>query len=224
MPKKKDKNQLITVPWNPREITEDEYHQLEKNLQELGDLSGIVHDQNTDWIISGNQRSRVMDINNCEITIVEEFKKPTKTGTTALGYVTWDGERFNYRRVDWTEEQCRKANITANKLGGSWDWDKLANEFDIPELTDWGFSEKELFAFSPDDFGEDFELPSGEKSPLEQITFTLANQQAEEVKRAVAIAKDHDDFEGMETHQNENSNGNALALIVEQWLNSLPSD
>ena len=39
---------------NPRKITPKQLEQLKANIQELGDLSGIVHDLNTDEIITGN--------------------------------------------------------------------------------------------------------------------------------------------------------------------------
>lgn len=44
---------------NPRKITKKQLEQLKANIEELGDLSGIVHDLNSDEIISGNQRSKV---------------------------------------------------------------------------------------------------------------------------------------------------------------------
>ena len=59
---------------NPREITDAQLEQLKSNIKELGDLSGIVHDLNTDEIISGNQRSKVININECEIEIVKKVR------------------------------------------------------------------------------------------------------------------------------------------------------
>ena len=59
------------------------------------------------------------------------------------------------------------------------------------------------------------ELPSGDREPFQQMTFTLADEQAEDVKRAMAAAKKAGPFEGS---PNENSNGNALARIVEHYL------
>ena len=129
---------------NPRQITERQYKDLEKWLLELGDLSGIVHDLNSDEIVAGNQRGRVFDINQCEIVKVQEFDEPDKQGTVALGYVVWEGNRYGYRAVRWTERQCEQANIIANAVGGGWDWDKLANEFDTGDLLDWGLTEFDL--------------------------------------------------------------------------------
>ncbi len=129
---------------NPRQITDKQFKQLQETLLELGDLSGIVHDLNSNEIISGNQRSRVFDINKCEVEITERYDKPDKQGTVAIGFVIWQGAKYNYRQVRWTERQCEKANIVANKGGGDWNFDTLANEFELDDLLDWGFSEFEL--------------------------------------------------------------------------------
>ena len=57
-------------------------------------------------------------------------------------------------------------------------------------------------------------LPTGEKPPFQQMTFTLHDQQADAVKRALEIAKDL----GCDTPLNANGNGNALARICEAWV------
>lgn len=112
-------------PNNPRLWTDEDRAKLKANLQELGDISGIVHDENSDSIPCGNFRSDTININKCEIEIVKEFDEPDAQGTVALGYVIWEGNRYNYRRVQWTAEQCEKACITANALGGDWDYEEL---------------------------------------------------------------------------------------------------
>lgn len=140
---------------NPRQITEKQFEQLSEWLYELGDLSGIVHDLNSDEIISGNQRIKVFDINNAEIVIEDELDEPDRQGTIARGYVIWQGSKYSYRQVKWDYKKCEKANIVANKAGGSWDFDELANSFDIEDLLDWGFEDIEL---GIDGFGDD-EIP-----------------------------------------------------------------
>jgi hypothetical protein len=57
------------------------------------------------------------------------------------------------------------------------------------------------------------ELASGDREPFQQMTFTLHDEQAETVKRAMAQAKQEGPFDG----PNENSNGNALARIAEAY-------
>jgi len=58
-------------------------------------------------------------------------------------------------------------------------------------------------------------LPTGDKEPFQQMTFTLHDSQAETVRAALEKAKDDGPFDGS---PNENSNGNALARIAEAFL------
>lgn len=126
---------------NPRKITDAQLEQLKSNIQELGDLSGIVHDLNTDEIISGNQRSKVININECEIEIVKQYDGPNEQGTIAFGFVIFEGQRLNYRQVRWNEKQREKACITANALGGEFDYKILQTEFDTELLKGWGIED-----------------------------------------------------------------------------------
>ena len=101
------------------------------------------------------------------------------------------------------------------------------NAFDNEVLINWleveNVEVKDLEAvnimvgFSADDFGEDFNLPDGDKPPFQQMTFTLADEQAEQIKNAIADIKQTEEYKYCETMGNENSNGNALYLIVMQW-------
>lgn len=58
-------------------------------------------------------------------------------------------------------------------------------------------------------------LADGDRAPFQQMTFTLSDLQAQDVKAAIDAAKDAGPF--AETG-NENSNGNALARICEEYL------
>lgn len=130
---------------NPRTLTPKQHDLLKRDLLELGDLSGIVHDLNSGEVIGGNQRVKIFcEIPNPKIIITEKYDEPTKTGTVALGYVEIDGEKFSYREVHWNKKQCKKANIVANKAGGEWDFNILANAFELDDLLDWGFDDWEF--------------------------------------------------------------------------------
>lgn len=129
---------------NPRQITEKQFSQLGVSLHDLGDLSGVVHDLNSDQIIGGNQRSRVFDVNKCKIEMVQTFDQPDEQGTVGLGFIVWQGKKYSYRQVRWDEKTCQRANITANKAGGNWDFDVMANNFETSDLLNWGFDEREL--------------------------------------------------------------------------------
>ena len=137
---------------NPRQITAKQYEALAIDLAELGDLGGIVHDLNSDEIIGGNQRSRVFDVNACDVVLTEELHEPDAQGTVAHGYVLWRGNKYAYRQVRWTPRQCERANVVANKRGGTWDFDILANQFEADDLLAWGF---EPFELGIDEAGKD---------------------------------------------------------------------
>jgi len=140
---------------NPRKITRKQAEELKANLRKYGDLSGIVHNIRTDELIGGNQRSEAMEgiiSGLLQPVIVEKYDVPTKAGTLAIGFYEWHGEQYVYRRVDWDEETSELANLIANKGGGFWDWDILANDFELDILFDAGFTEEELL-------GKDFIEP-----------------------------------------------------------------
>ncbi len=73
------------------------------------------------------------------------------------------------------------------------------------------------FDLNADKLGTDFSLPDGGKAPFQQMTFTLADEQAEQIKNAISDIKETEEYKYAETMGNENSNGNALYLIIMQW-------
>ena len=116
---------------------------------------------------------------------------------------------------DLTEEQVQAFRLVENKTNelAEWDFNKL--EAELAELSmfdmgDFGFDMKTL---DPDQFGDDFELPDGDKSDIEQMTFTLHREQAELIRYAMDIVKD----DIVETFGNTNKNGNSLYEVVRQW-------
>ena len=129
---------------NPRTITEEKLGRLRRGLEELGDLSGVIFDINSKELVGGNQRSKIFSLADAAILITERFDTPTKTGTVALGYVLYEEEKYAYREVDWTPEQCEQANLLANKAGGDFDNTMLTEAFDLNVLYDIGFSRDDL--------------------------------------------------------------------------------
>lgn len=65
------------------------------------------------------------------------------------------------------------------------------------------------------------ELADGDRQPFQQKTFTLHDEQAQIVDDAVTLARTNPI---VDTGINDNSNGNALALICQQWLESKNGD
>lgn len=200
---------------NPRTITVKQFDYLKEHLQDLGDLGGIVYCHKNECFVGGNQRSTVFD--GAEIEIIESFKKPTKCGTVAHGFIVYKGEKYSYREVIFSKDDFDKACIVANNDGGSFDWDKLANEWDSELLNEWGIVTPDEWAVDPNELADGFTLPDGDKAPFQQMTFTLADEQAEQIKNAITDIKATEEYKFVETMGNENGNGNALYLIIMQW-------
>ena len=118
---------------------------------------------------------------------------------------------------DLTEEQVKALRIVDNKSNESpWDFDILPDE--LAELDFRGFDfdfglEDDGEDYSPDEFGDEFSLPDGDKPEICQMTFTLHERQKELIEYAISVVKD----DAKETFGNTNGNGNALYEVVKQW-------
>jgi hypothetical protein len=177
---------------NPRFITDAKFKKLVKSIKDFPEMleaRPLVIDEDN-IVLGGNMRLKALKAAGV-------FEIPVK------------------RVVGWTEQQKREFIIKDNVGFGEWDWDIIANQWNSEQLSDWGL-DLPTFALE-DDFGTEFDLPDGDKEPFQQQTYTLADQQAEVIKNAIADAKKLEEFKYIETFGNENSNGNALYLIIMQW-------
>lgn len=189
-----DIRQVRSNPDNPRFIKGDKFEKLVKSIREFPqmlELRPIV--VNKDMIVLGGN----MRLKACE-----------EAGIEQVPIIFAD---------NLTEEQQKEFIIKDNSSFGEWDWDLLANEWDTEQLIDWGMDLPKEWALDPDELGEDFSLADGDKEPFQQMTFKLADEQAEHIKNALDDIKKLDEFKYVETFANENSNGNALYLIIMQW-------
>jgi DNA mismatch repair ATPase MutL len=118
-----------------------------------------------------------------------------------------------------TDEQQKEFIIKDNVGFGDWDWDTLSNEWDVNEINDWGLDipNFENHMVDLNSLSDDFSLPEGDKEPFQQMTFTLADDQAEKIKNAIEEIKETQEYKYCETMGNTNINGNALYLIIMQW-------
>lgn len=142
----KQVSSLSVNPKNPRKISDDQLKRLKKSLEKFGDLSGIIFNVRTKKLVGGHQRIKVLP-KNSEIVIEQKYDEPTEKGTTAIGFISVDGERFKYREVDWDEMTEKAANIAANKHGGDFDEDQLSEWLNELNLADYdmdlvGFEKK----------------------------------------------------------------------------------
>lgn len=180
-------------PNNPRVIKDDKFVKLVNSIKEFPkmlEIRPIV--VNADMIVlGGNMR----------------LKACIEAGLKQVPIIKAD---------DLTEDEQRQFIIKDNVSGGEWHWEMLANEWDAEQLEEWGL-DVVGFDLNSDELGTDFSLPDGDKAPFQQMTFTLADEQAEQIKNAIADIKQTEEYKYAETMGNENSNGNALYLIIMQW-------
>lgn len=185
-------NNIKLNPNNPRLIKDDKFKKLVQSIKDFPEMLNIRPIVvNTDMVIlGGNMR----------------YKACKEAGLKEVPVII----------TDLSEEKQREFLIKDNTSGGEWDWEVLANEWDNEELESWGL---DLVGFDVDveEYGEDFSLKDGDKEPFQQMTFTLADEQAEQIKNAIADIKATEEYKYCETLGNENSNGNALYLIIMQW-------
>jgi len=198
-----NKNEQMNIEWvkttdihanenNPRILKDDKFKKLVQSIKDFPEMLEIrpIVVNNEMMVLGGNMRLKaIQEIGLKEIPII--------------------------KAENLTEEQEREFLIKDNVGFGEWDWDALANDWDYKELVDWALDVPKML--DPEQFGEDFSLADGDKSPFQQMTFTLADEQATQIKNAIADIKLTEEYKYMETLGNENSNGNALYLIIMQW-------
>tara|TARA_Y100000401_G_C8325607_1_gene228026 strand:- start:5510 stop:6067 length:558 start_codon:yes stop_codon:yes gene_type:complete len=154
-------NNLKESEYNPRQLTEKQFKDLKNSINEFGVIDPIIINANPerkDVIIGGHQRVKV-----------------AKT----LGI-----ETVPCVALELSLDDEKKLNVRLNKNNGEWDWDILANNFNVDDLVEWGFDEKELGwndAPTNDDWASYFE-EKGDTSGVDgrhQITFVLNAEELE---------------------------------------------
>jgi len=182
-------DELIAAEYNPRQLTKDQHKDLTDSIKRFGLVDPLIvniYPERKNILVGGHQRLKIaQELDIKDIPCVE---------------------------VELNPDQERELNIRLNKNSGEWDYDALANYFDVGELAEWGFTDENLFPFDQD-YGTEFELPDGDKEPFQQMTFTLSDEQAEIVKNKIKLAKQND----FGNTGNENSNGNALWWICQSY-------
>jgi hypothetical protein len=108
-------NQIKPNPNNPRIIKDDKFKKLVQSIKsfpQMLELRPIVIDENN-IVLGGNMR----------------LKACQEAGLTDVPVV---------QAKDLTEEQKKEFIVKDNVGYGEWDWDDLANNWDVELLTEWG--------------------------------------------------------------------------------------
>jgi ParB-like chromosome segregation protein Spo0J len=190
---------LIPYARNSRTHSEQQISKIAASIKEFGFLNPVIID-GANGIVAGHGRvMAAQKLGLLELPVIEASHL--------------------------TDAQRRAYVIADNRLALDAGWDEEMLRVEFAELTEAGF-DLDLTGFSLDEIGAlGFDndsaldqmplLPDGDKEPYQQKTFILHDEQAAVVDDAVTLARTNP---LSDTGINENSNGNALALICEQWL------
>jgi ParB-like chromosome segregation protein Spo0J len=105
-------------PNNPRVLRDDKFQKLKQSITEFPkmlSLRPMVIDENN-VVLGGNMRLRALQ---------------------ELGFNDID-EAWVKRSSDLTEEEKKRFIIADNVAFGEWDWDALANDWEVVDLEAWG--------------------------------------------------------------------------------------
>lgn len=203
---------------NPRQLTKKQYQDLKKSLQKFDyvEVAAIDYD-NT--LIAGHQRLRVLrDLKGDDIEI---------------------DVRFPNRKL--TEKEFKEYLVRSNKNTGDWDYDVLANTYEIEELIEYGFTEEELQVneaeyIEEDETEGDDDIP--EKAPALTVKgdlyqlgghrllcgdSTFINDIEKLMDGEKAVLAHNDPPYGMKKEKdgikNDNLNYDALLEFNKEWIN-----
>ncbi len=120
---------LIFAEYNPRQMTEHQAKALTDSIKRFGIVDPIIVNRHPDRdlvVIGGHMRLRIAkELGLTEVPCIE---------------------------VALERDRERELNIRLNQNTGEWDFDLLADNFELEELVDWGFEKDELIeAFDLDE-------------------------------------------------------------------------
>lgn len=179
-------------PNNPRLIKDDKFRKLVKSIKDFPEmlekrpLVCSTDEEGNYIVLGGNMR----------------LKASKEAGLKEMPIILAD---------DWSEEQRKEFIIKDNVGFGEWEWDDLANEWDLEDLQDWGLDLPGDLTF------EELEAEEDENNLMQKNTFNLSDEQSEQIYNAIGDIKKTDEYKYCETFGNTDVNGNALYLIITQW-------
>ena len=141
-------------PKNPRLIKDGKFQKLVKSIQEFPDMLNkrpliVFTDVDGKYIVLGGN----MRLKACK-----------EIGLKEIPVIIAD---------EWTEEQKAEFLIKDNVGFGEWDWDSLANEWDVEKLDNWGL---DLPIIMDEPSYEDLIGEEKNKPATMKITFTSSEQ------------------------------------------------
>lgn len=139
-------DRLKHAEYNPREISKDDFEHLKRSLTEFGFVEPLVvnsHPEREGIIIGGNQRFEAAKaLNHTHVPV------------------------FYISIADIRRE--KELNVRLNKNNGDFDFDILANQFEVNDLIDWGFTNGELSILPQEPEPETGDVPEPGKTARAQ--------------------------------------------------------
>tara|TARA_R100001460_G_scaffold44151_2_gene80758 strand:- start:7560 stop:8708 length:1149 start_codon:yes stop_codon:yes gene_type:complete len=117
MIKKVNIKEVKENPNNPRYVVDSKFKKLVKSIKDFPEMlekRPIIVDENM-IVLGGNMRLKA-----CKSAGLFEV--------------------YIHQAIGWSEEQKKQFIIKDNVGFGDWDWDILANEWDVVQLNEWGLS------------------------------------------------------------------------------------
>ena len=183
-------NAIAINPNNPRVIKDYKFQKLVKSIKdfpEMLELRPIVVNKHN-LILGGNMRYRAaVEAGLDEVYIVK-----------ALGY---------------TQAQEDEFIIKDNSSFGEWDWDLLANEWEVKELSDWGLDLPKIY-FDEDKEPEidkdifDHELDTYINAKIKQITLYF---NADDYEKAI------DNLQKIREKENLEDNTQVFKFLIDKY-------
>lgn len=201
--------ETVTVPIDavqphPRNVNEGDIGAIHESITHNGFFGSLIVQRSTGYILAGTHRHRAAQqagYPEVPVTYVDV------DDATALRIMLADNRTARLGRDDPAELAALLQEIHAEA------GDLAGTAFSADDLDDLL---KSLTPAGADDWGNTLGgLADGDRAPFQQKTFTLHDEQAETVERAISAAKALGPFVDS---PNENSNGNALARVCELFL------
>lgn len=106
-------------PSNPRKLSKHDADHLKRSIQKFGIVDKLTVTPDGQ-IIGGHQRKRILQ----QLKVKEvDCNVPSR---------------------DLTPEEIDELNIRLNRNTGEWDWEVMANSWNLSDLVEWGFNPKEF--------------------------------------------------------------------------------
>lgn len=189
-------DQLLGHPLNHRKHPQGQRDVVAASIRELGFVKSVLVNKTTGRIVDGHERvmtalgegdDTLVDVEYIELSEEEELKALLiLDASSEMATVDKDALELLLSEVVTGEQAIESLMRDMGEKIGFFE----AGEIDAPNLKD------------------------GDREPFQQMTFMLHDSQAEDLKQAIAKAKQA----GIIDLENQNANGNAIAAIARAYL------